>query len=101
MLYSRRPGPRPGVRVCARVCARVSVCAGVRARAGVGARGERPENTLVCTERPFAAGEFVFFHFCSTFSQAASCLVSDHFKQQQHQKKKKKTTQIFQLPHVS
>ncbi|XP_063517490.1 uncharacterized protein LOC134739139 [Pongo pygmaeus] len=53
-LYSRRPGPRPGVRVCARVCA--SECVrGVRARAGVGARGERPENTLVCTERPFAA----------------------------------------------
>ena len=68
----------------------MSVFAGVRARAGVGALGERPENTLVCTERPFAAGEFVFFHFCSTFSQAASCLVSDHFKQQKQQPKKKK-----------
>ena len=99
MLYAR-PGPRPGVRVCvcvsvymcarACVCDQVSVFAGVRARAGVGALGERPENTLVCTERPFAAGEFVFFHFCSTFSQAASCLVSDHFKQQQQQPKKKK-----------
>ncbi|XP_053456794.1 uncharacterized protein LOC128592719 [Nycticebus coucang] len=58
MLYSRRPGPRPGVRVCARVreCVCASECVrGVRARAGVGARGERPENTLVCTERPFAA----------------------------------------------
>ena len=99
-----RPGPRPGVRACvcvcvsvcvymcarARVCDQVSVFAGVRARAGVGALGERPENTLVCTERPFAAGEFVFFHFCSTFSQAASCLVSDHFKQQKQQPKKKK-----------
>ena len=74
----------------ARVCDQVSVFAGVRARAGVGALGERPENTLVCTERPFAAGEFVFFHFCSTFSQAASCLVSDHFKQQKQQPKKKK-----------
>ena len=99
-----RPGPRPGVRACvcvcvsvcvymcarARVCDQVSVFAGVRARAGVGALGERPENTLVCTERPFAAGEFVFFHFCSTFSQAASCLVSDQFKQQKQQPKKKK-----------
>ena len=72
------------------MCDQVSVFAGVRARAGVGALGERPENTLVCTERPFAAGEFVFFHFCSTFSQAASCLVSDHFKQQKQQPKKKK-----------
>ena len=125
MLYAR-PGPRPGVRVCvcvcvcacvsvymcarACVCDQVSVFAGVRARAGVGALGERPENTLVCTERPFAAGEFVFFHFCSTFSQAASCLVSDHFKQQQHQppekkkkkkerkKKKKQKKSTFHLP---
>jgi hypothetical protein len=63
---------------------------GVRARAGVGARGERPENTLVCTERPFAAGEFVFFHFCSTFSQAASCLVSATLNNNNNQHKKKK-----------
>lgn len=39
-----RPGPRPRVRVCARVCAGECVSGG-RARAGVGARGERPPKT--------------------------------------------------------
>lgn len=75
--------PSPGS-----ACVRECVCEGVRARAGVGARGERPENTLVCTERPFAAGEFVFFHFCSTFSQAASCLVSATLNNNNNQHKK-------------
>ncbi|CAI9159511.1 unnamed protein product [Rangifer tarandus platyrhynchus] len=68
MLYSLGPAlarecvcVRACVCVCvcvyarACVCDQVSVFAGVRARAGVGALGERPENTLVCTERPFAA----------------------------------------------
>ena len=56
----------------------------------MGTRGEKPENTLVCTERPFAAGEFVFFHFCSTFSQAAYCLVSATLNNNNQHKKKKK-----------
>lgn len=115
-----RPGPRPGVRVCACVCVcvymcaracvcdQVSVFAGVRARAGVGALGERPENTLVCTERPFAAGEFVFFHFCSTFPKPPPALSpttlnnnnnnNQKKKKEKKKKRKKKKKSTFHLP---